>query len=326
MTQPVDKEQADDLIDLMIFWMDNTLSFLGENEKKVCYHYTDSLGISSIIGNHSLWATHLSFVNDPEELEYGYAQLRETSQELLETGYSNSPITQILDGIISKIGQDTKSTYGFCLSAEGDLLSQWRGYTPPVGGYSIGFNMNKLNNNMDCGSADEISQFGILPVFYSREKQQTIILQFFNEVPKLLETLHEHSVIDEEVADMLSKRFILQLLHTIAKCFKHEGYEEENEYRLVNVEFSDKELEPKFRTRNGIVTPYVELTMKDTRKPPQKHPPKLPIEEIIIGPDLDFNLAKRGLVMLLESNGYKVKNSDDDDGIEIKRSKIPYRS
>jgi hypothetical protein len=102
----------------------------------------------------------------------------------------------------------------------------------------------------------------------------------------------------------------------LISIFKNYDFKEENEVRFVNPPYTN--LTPKYRARNDIKIPYVELEMRKSQK--------LPIEEIIVGPGFDdYETEKTELTKLLENNGYKVKHGEDDDGIEIKRSKIPYR-
>lgn len=50
---------------------------------------------------------------------------------------------------------------------------------------------------------------------------------------------------------------------------------------------------------------------------------RLPIEEIIMGPGLDYELAEKGLRLLLTSNGYEI--GEGDGQVTIKPSKIQYR-
>ena len=63
-----------------------------------------------------------------------------------------------------------------------------------------------------------------------------------------------------------------------------------------------------FRTRNGYIIPYIEVSL-----------PKFALKEIVIGPTNNTLLKEQSLYHFLQINGY---NFDD---IHIVRSKIPYR-
>ncbi len=102
-----------------------------------------------------------------------------------------------------------------------------------------------------------------------------------------------------------------------APFLKNAGFREEREYRLAVTAIRAKhkptsekrELkEIKFRDRNGLVVPYVELfsTVGDG----------LPIKSIIVGPHPNQELQEEATKMLLESNGLVAK---------VRRSQIPFR-
>jgi hypothetical protein len=305
-----------------------TEAFKNKNVKERLYHYADTNGIKGIIESNSIWATHLAFMNDPTEMMYGTKQIIEGWQNLLNAVDSKSQVAEILRDVIKANEDHRNNIYSFCLSGEKDLLSQWRGYTPQCMGYSIGFNMTKLNKsfgNVTEQTQPEFIPFKPIPVAYWDKEPNGFAKRFIDKLLDIVRIRNPEFYRNDLSKDELEEigRFVSATLNLFFNySLKHPSYKEENEVRCTN-RFG-REPKPKFRTRNGIVIPYVELTMKDCQKPPQKHPPNLPIEEIIIGPGLDPDHARRGLTLLLESNGYNVKNGDDDEGIEIKRSKIPY--
>ncbi|MCX5827610.1 MAG: DUF2971 domain-containing protein, partial [Deltaproteobacteria bacterium] len=105
----------------------------------VLYHYCSTSVFVSIIENRSIWLSSLNLSNDSLEGKL-VAEivaristsdgLDQASSEELQKGVNF--IEQIVDGL------------GFCLSEEGDLLSQWRGYAEDATGFSIGFSKKYL--------------------------------------------------------------------------------------------------------------------------------------------------------------------------------------
>jgi len=94
------------------------------------YHYTDINALSNIITNRELWLTHASFLNDHTEGQELFTLLTEIFQ-------SEPNIIKLL-----KFVDKTSEAYCLSFSQDKDLLSQWRGYCPGVGGYNIAINDN----------------------------------------------------------------------------------------------------------------------------------------------------------------------------------------
>ena len=75
----------------------------------------------------------------------------------------------------------------FSLSEEGNLLSQWRGYTPLGAGVSIGFNQDKLQRHA------QQKGFSLIKCLYKKEEQDNIlnplldkiITQFRHDLPSI---------------------------------------------------------------------------------------------------------------------------------------------
>ena len=101
-----------------------------------------------------------------------------------------------------------------------------------------------------------------------------------------------------------------KLLHFL----KHAGFEEELEYRMVGIcvrksKIPKEEKRPpkpiKFRQRNNLIVPYIELFADAT---------SLPIKSIIVGPCFDQKMQAEALHMVLEKEDLKV---------DVRLSEIP---
>ena len=99
------------------------------------FHYCSNAAMISIISNKEIWATELALSNDLLEGKW----IREAfSDYCKDEGISASDQNELLrhlDVVIAMAGYA-----GFCMSEEGDLLSQWRAYAENGAGVSVGFN------------------------------------------------------------------------------------------------------------------------------------------------------------------------------------------
>jgi hypothetical protein len=104
---------------------------------------------------------------------------------------------------------------------------------------------------------------------------------------------------------------------TAAPFLKNVGFREEREYRLSlsgirrsHVPEGEKreQKEIKYRNRNGLVVPYVELfaTLGE----------ELPIKSIVVGPHAHQEMQEEAVKMLVESKYQEV---------DVRRSQIPFR-
>ena len=125
------------------------------------YHYTTATGLQGILQSKVLWATQFDFLNDPTEFLYA----RDFVKSHLRC--RGDKIANAL-GDVDDLG-NTAATYphyvtSFC--ENGDLLSQWRGYSKFNDGYSIGFPFPRINAKPH-GHFDR----QLLKIIYEREQQ-----------------------------------------------------------------------------------------------------------------------------------------------------------
>ena len=106
----------------------------------VLYHYTSGRGLLGIIERREIWLSDCAYLNDRSELKHADHILRAIISDLKSADNNSPGVLAGLDAIAaySTDGHFTRPL-SFSVSEEGDLLSQWRGYCPHSGGYSIGF-------------------------------------------------------------------------------------------------------------------------------------------------------------------------------------------
>jgi len=220
---------------------------------------------------------------------------------------------------------DTEATDTDC---DHGLLSQWRAYGPD-GGYAL---------VLDTAALDRIISEEVAP--YQEEDYLWTDVQYGlnkncrTDDPDTNKLIGELEVVagkffrsnSDSDAEELSK-----LLTILSSVFKHPGFFEEREVRLVlsllgtGLEFHPElESTPQqtikqhpimTRVQEGATVPFVALCVREESGVRQH----LPIKRIIIGPHRDKNDRKRAVQLLLKQHGL----SDLIDKVSV--SDIPYR-
>ncbi len=192
-------------------------------------------------------------------------------------------------------------------SANGDLLSQWRGYGSSGGGYAIGFDTRGLV----CPPSPYPQPERFLNrVIYDPAVQLELLGSIAAAMLGLFATVDPSG---EEMTTARARVFsALGEVVGFAFNFKDPAWAEEQEWRGVYV-VPHGELEGvRFRPAGGVAVPFVSLEM-DTDPDGT-----LPIRQVILGPTVDAETAMQSLELLLASNRY----SD----VDIRVSSVPLRA
>lgn len=265
------------------------------------YHYTDAAGLLGIIQNGRLWATDLRFLNDPSEGTFLPERLLGFMRSKLG-GITDAEL-KIIDGLKEAL-HSPRSNYGaYCvsLSANGDLLSQWRGYGSFGKGYAVGL---KLGASYPHG---QIAHY--YDVVYGDEGLAELAID-------LLDLFVAASV---KWKDQMYDEWAYTL-NALAKSFKDASYSEEQESRLVcsksdeGVDLFEKELPLRFRSKGSDLIPYIPISLSLLQN---EDAPRLPIERIIVGPGVDFERNYSSIKALLKTHSY--------NDVQVERSTIPFR-
>ncbi len=215
------------------------------------YHYTTAEGVRGILESQTLWATDPRYLNDTTELSHANAIIAKVAAELLveygsgiQQTYLNAASLDLLDVFNKMFG-----TYVVCFCTESDLLSQWRAYAASRPGYAVGFDSHALQRS---GSVQRLR-----PVTYDEADQKSLVREALAFYADGLERFdHGSHVRDFAVTAALDDT--AQVLFECVFCFKHPGFAEEKEWRLVHTPLQDQHT-PLFRTGRAGLIPYVEL-------------------------------------------------------------------
>jgi len=182
------------------------------------------------------------------------------------------------------------------------VLSQWRGYCPPAGGYCLGIESQSLIQ------AFATKNFTILPCVYNwsshsvllEDAIDTILPGLLNIPPVPPDQLPRH-------ADQIVQWFF-GMIDEIAPIIKHPGFAEEKEWRAVSAPIRSDDPSFKLRPQGGLLKPYFEVPLDLANKKVR----------VVVGPIPHVNLAMNSCTMLLGKIG--------TPEYSVRPSAIPFRT
>ena len=278
-----------------------------ENQKPpdVLYHYTGTAGLVGILESSTLRLSHVSYLNDRSEMVYAKELIADVVRQRRESA-TDERVERFLHDVESLIAGMFQGIdlYVSCFCEDGDLLSQWRGYSRGAGMYAISFSSGSLHNP---GSA-EVAPFSLYPVVYKPEEQRRIINAIIDNGKRryLLGIKGPTTPDGREIFD--AKGLVTFSLSACLIFFKHSSFEAEQEWRIVFVKTTEAAIPVFFRPDPWYPTPFTEAHFGKG---------SLPLAEIKCGPAPEPQLAMRAVEMLLSENDY----SD----VAVTESKIPLR-
>ena len=102
-----------------------------QKPQSTLYHYTGIGSLMGIVDSKVLWGSHIYYLNDAAEIVFASRLLRELVNERFLSATSDKK--DFLRQFYSWLESFTSTPYHlfiFSLTEEGNLLSQWRSYTP----------------------------------------------------------------------------------------------------------------------------------------------------------------------------------------------------
>ena len=272
------------------------------------YHYTSINGLEGILTSRSLWASQIHFLNDTQEFRYSVdilkrvlSQLRKEYPVPVLPALGPPPLPsdpKLLPGffyrsveefLLSDLFVKTPICI-FSLSERGDLLSQWRGYCPPGGGYSIGFSSELLIQFL------KTQDLHIERCLYDEKEQEAIVKQIITEAGEIA---LKGFVDRPQEFEKTTKECLINLFmdfSQVAAILKHPSFYEECEWRIVSGLIENRHMS--FRVAKSMLIPYFLISFKGIEA--------FPIDKIIIGPTPEQSLAKSSLFQFLLQSVYLI--------------------
>jgi len=309
-------------------------------------HYTNWSGLAGILKSQSLWASHYKYLNDYSEITLFRNKLIDLTvphvhsqfSKLIETKPGVGKEIEKEGGLGSVVRHDTEVLVDAQYHATGDeiyicsfcglsadkyvndngLLSQWRGYGAG-GGFALVFNTLQLEEMLE--REVQMHRYRVMhfsDVVYSNDEEKLkeefsddlIILA--KDVEHLFSLFAKHA--KEEDANF---KGFTEFVSCITR-YKHHGFKEENEVRIVALPFTDGEekllegdsnektapfeKDRKFREFEDERIPYIELFNNIDER--------LPIEKIVVGPHKNRDKRVSTLKAMLRKHDIEVSCSD----------------
>ena len=294
------------------------------------FHYTTAAGLLGIVKSNRLWASDLLYMNDSTEVEYGRQLIIQVAAET--AAEAKCPMAQMLcksiDTVLYPIGITEGGFYAACFCEEGDLLSQWRGYSGGVGGYSLGFRVRDLRRFHE--STPE-RRFVLRPVVYDPTEQRALIRAFLLDIDAALAELLDGALAAKEqdvhtIAYVTIQRQMLECM----LIMKNPAFKEEREWRLILYR-SGYSREPEatvdYRPTRSFIVPYVALDVTPMGPEVLDHVPahaqadaraynRVPLSTVVVGPSAHPQAAVAAIRTMLH---------DLHMNAEVINSRIPIR-
>lgn len=266
-----------------------------ERPTRILYHYTSLSSLRGIVNSKSLYATDIRFFNDAAEMAHTAHLVRdEIGLRLRQTTSRYVNLLNQFSEWVSNRLTSGHAQFVASFTAQGNILSQWRGYCPTGLGVSIGFNHITLRER------SEEQCFGLGRCRYNLAEQRKIVENIVDAVEDLADLRGENrdsskrhpsnSYYDvfEEIEESLLK---------VAALLKHPAFHEEEEWRVVSPIHSDYVKTPiSYREGRSMLLPYVPFSL------PENNNGALALEHIFLGPTPNVNLSMTSLSNYLSKN------------------------
>lgn len=277
------------------------------NAGDVFYHYTGRGGLEGILRSGGLRASHRHRMNDPGEFQYAKTLVFDELDFV--KGLDSCPIRNSVATYtklnLQKIlleSDELSRSYCACLTVSQDHARQWNTYAESGRGFSLGFNLHTLLLNKTSSVAQKLPFLYCAPVCYSPLRQRGLVRKL---VDSGLDDIHRFAGEFPDRMDLITAlrnrvtQEIVVHLCTLIDFIKSPNYACEEEFRLLEDSNNDtlwvKHLE--HFNRGGELIPYVMYDLRNSEG-------LLPLEEIKIGPNADFQQEESFVVDLLNTLGY----------------------
>ena len=234
----------------------------------IVYHYTDCTGLLGILKSGKIRLTDIFSLNDPSEVQHGVNLAWEILNAETQTRHPEARKFANKFKNFSETGVEESGLFFVaCFSNTHKDLGQWRAYGDNGSGFAIGFDGKLLENAFVKRDDEGVPSNGTFPVTYNDDELCEIYNQIVNEALPLFamtDGRNLSSATINEFEKILSISSTISMLYT-AVLFKHEAYENEKEYRFLQirgVDESDDDLG--YRARSNSLIRFSEFDWNTT--------------------------------------------------------------
>jgi hypothetical protein len=275
------------------------------------YHYTSFTGLLGIVDSNALWASDIRYMNDSAELKHTADLIRTEITQRIAAGHPKpNLLNQFLDWVIHRI-TNGHMLFASSFRSNGNLLSQWRGYSRLGKGVSLGFDPDYI---LQCATQQS---FQIGKCIYNNEAQQQLICQVIDAVEVLAEE-HSKAIDSKDPQNDNAYHPIFHMIESdllrIAAILKHPSFREEEEWRVVSPVITDYvNAAVLFREGASMLVPYIEFNLAPAGNS------TITVEHIFLGPTPNINISMNSMRMYLSKHGIQPREG-------ISYCQIPFRA
>ncbi len=276
-----------------------TSEIFSREPSEALYHYTTFKGLFGIVESRSLWASDIRYMNDAAEFRHTIDLVRKEIKRRINDKKSDVQLLSAFADWLSRKLTNGHLLFASSFRENGNLLSQWRGYSSVGKGVSLGFNPRMLTRlAKDQG-------FKVARCIYDPEEQVTLVAKLVNaleDLAKNMQGIDYTELFDRIESDVL----------TITAILKHPSFREESEWRVISPSYSEQSCaHVKFREGTSMIVPYLEFKLSQTEV--------LPLQHVFLGPSPNSASSINSLTMFLTRH-----RAMPTDGIS--NCNIPFRS
>jgi hypothetical protein len=223
-------------------------------------------------------------------------------------------VRSLLEGI--GFFEETFDGLGFCLSEEGDLLSQWRGYAEDGTGVAIGFSVEYLKWLSSANGSRDNPGITLDKVEYEPSAHEARVEPTYRKVTQLIKdgTLKGSYLAPFQMGlANTSQKVNVPLYHELSPLFpqlfslKASAFREEHEWRILSYLTTDGEEACSHRVVGNRIVPYRKVDLIELERGP--------IAEVILGPR--HGTPPEIVQNFLQLNGYGL--------VKVRPSEASYR-
>jgi hypothetical protein len=272
--------------------------------RETLYHYTTLPGLLGIVDSRELRASDIRYMNDSMELRHMLDLInKQVTRRILSGVDRPAVLNAFLDWLRHRI-VGGPMLFGASFRANGNLLSQWRGYSVHGKGVSLGFDPTTI------AASAQAQGFSVGRCVYDPDEQARLIEEVIDGVEALAQSTDGD--LSPDSAQRLFQSIEEDLLR-IAAILKHPAFEEEQEWRIVSPAITDSRAPAvRFREGSSMLVPYYAFALGSADRE------GIALDHVFIGPTQNSELSMNSLRLYLEK-----RQSQPRRGISY--CQIPYR-
>jgi len=286
-----------------------TARLYADRPDETLYHYTTLKGLLGILASRSLWASDIRYLNDSAEMKHAADLIKQEVARRIAAGHPNPKLLNQFQYWVGHRVTHGHMLFSASFRSNGNLLSQWRGYSTHGKGVSIGFDPGRI---VELARAQA---FQVGRCIYTPQRQRELIGTVVDAVEAVAEEQGECTDPERRAPDQSyhdSFELVESDLLRIAAILKHPSFQEEEEWRVVSPVLSDLDQAPiRFREGTSMLVPYLEFRLATGEE-------ALQLEHLFLGPSPNISISMNSLELCLAHHGIR-------PAAGISYCQIPYR-